>query len=308
MNPSNHRPRLVILLGPTGVGKTEAAIKLAGEYGGEIISADSMQVYRHMDIGTAKPTSEEQSLVKHHLIDLINPDEEFNAAMFGKRAREEIDKLSNEGKNIFVVGGTGLYIKSLTGGLFDGPGADSNLRDSYREDMRKYGREYLFEKLKKKDKAAAKRIHPNDVFRIIRALEVLELSGESIIAKQSGHNFQSSTYDYIKIGFTIDRDRLYKRINERVERMIRDGLAGEVEKLIEMGYDETLKPMRAFGYRHTVNCIKGMYDIGEAVRLIKRDTRHYAKRQITWFRTDSEIEWFDPSDTGAVKAKIEDFW
>ena len=308
MNPSNHRPRLVILLGPTGVGKTEAAIKLAGEYGGEIISADSMQVYRHMDIGTAKPTSEEQSFVKHHLIDLINPDEEFNAAMFGKRAREEIDKLSNEGKNIFVVGGTGLYIKSLTGGLFDGPGADSNLRDSYREDMRKYGREYLFEKLKKKDKAAAKRIHPNDVFRIIRALEVLELSGESIIAKQSGHNFQSSTYDYIKIGFTIDRDRLYKRINERVEQMIRDGLAGEVERLIKMGYDETLKPMRAFGYRHIVNCIKGMYDIEEAVRLIKRDTRHYAKRQITWFRTDSEIEWFDPSDTGAVKAKIEDFW
>ena len=308
MNPLNHRPRLVILLGPTCVGKTEAAIKLAGKYGGEIISADSMQVYRHMDIGTAKPTSEEQSLVKHHLIDLINPDEEFDAAMYGKRAREEIDRLSNEGKNIFVVGGTGLYIKSLTGGLFDGPGADRNLRDSYREDMRKYGREYLFEKLKKKDEAAAKRIHPNDVVRIIRALEVLELSGESIIAKQNEHNFGNATYDYIKIGFTIDRDRLYKRINERVEQMIRDGLAGEVERLIKMGYDETLKPMRAFGYRHIVNCIKGMYDIEEAVRLIKRDTRHYAKRQITWFKTDSEIEWFDHSDIDAVKTKIESFW
>ena len=308
MKLSNHRPRLVILLGPTGVGKTEAAIRLAGEYGGEIISADSMQVYRHMDIGTAKPTSEEQSLVKHHLIDIINPDEEFNAAMFGKRAREEIDRLSNEGKNILVVGGTGLYIKSLTGGLFDGPGADSNLRDSYREEMRRHGGEYLFEKLKKRDGAAAKRIHPNDVVRIIRALEVLELSGESIIAKQNEHNFGNSIYDYTKIGFTIDRDRLYKRINERVERMIRDGLVGEVERLIEMGYGETLKPMRSLGYRHTVNCIKGMCDIGEAVRLIKRDTRHYAKRQITWFRTDSEIEWCDPSDTDAVKAKIESFW
>jgi len=307
MNHSNPRPRLVILLGPTCVGKTEAAIKLAGEYGGEIISADSMQVYRHMDIGTAKPTPEEQSLAVHHLIDLINPDEEFDAAMFGKRAGEEIDRLSNEGKNIFVVGGTGLYIKSLTGGLFGGPGADSNLRNSYREEMRRYGREYLFEKLKKRDEAAAKRIHPNDVFRIIRALEVLELSGESIIAKQNEHNFGSAAYDYIKIGFIADRDRLYKRINERVERMIRDGLAGEVRGLMEMGYGET-KPMRSFGYRHTVNCIKGMYDIGEAVRLIKRDTRHYAKRQITWFKTDSEIEWFDHSGIDAVKIKIESFW
>lgn len=307
MKPSNHRPRLIIFLGPTCAGKTEAAIRLGCEYGGEIISADSMQVYKYMDIGTAKPTSEEQSIVKHHLIDVVSPDEEFDAAMFVKRAMVEINRLSDEGKNIFVVGGTGLYIKALIGGLFDGPGADRDLRNSYREDMRRYGRGYLYEKLKKRDAVAAKRIHPNDVFRIIRALEVLDLSGESIVAKQRWHSFGSVYYDYIKIGFKIDRELLYKRIDERVGRMVRDGLVGEVERLIKMGYDETLKPMRSFGYRHTVNYIKGMYDICEAVRLIKRDTRHYAKRQITWFGADREIEWFDPSEYDLVRAKVDTF-
>ncbi|MBE9547425.1 MAG: tRNA (adenosine(37)-N6)-dimethylallyltransferase MiaA [Proteobacteria bacterium] len=303
----NHRPRLVGILGPTGIGKTEIAVKLAREYGGEIISADSMQVYRYMDIGTAKPTPEEQSLVRHHLIDLVNPDEEFDAVMFVERARRVIDRLISDGKNIFVVGGTGLYIDALIGGLFDGPGADRNLRSSYREDMEKYGRGYLYKKLKERDEAAAERIHPNDVSRIIRALEVLELSGESIVKKQDEHNFGDKIYDSVKIGLMMDRDRLYERINERVEKMVADGLVREVEKLIGMGYDETLKPMQSFGYKHIVNCIKGMHDISEAVMLIKRDTRHYAKRQLTWFRADKDIEWFAPSDIDGVRAKIESF-
>ncbi len=307
MNSINHRPRLVVILGPTCVGKTEIAIKLAGEYGGEIISADSMQVYRYMDIGTAKPTSEERSLVRHHLIDIVSPDEEFDAAMFVGRAREVINRVNSEDKSIFVVGGTGLYIEALIGGLFDGPGADRGLRDMYREDQEKYGGCYLYEKLKERDEAAVGKIHPNDIFRIIRALEVLELSGESIVKKRNDHNFGEKVYDYLKIGLMIDRYQLYERINKRVEKMILDGLVVEVEKLLEMGYDETLKPMQSFGYRHIVNYIKGMYDIQETVRLIKRDTRHYAKRQMTWFGTDKDIEWFAPSDIDAVRVRIEDF-
>ena len=307
MNSINHRPRLVVILGPTCVGKTEIAIKLAGEYGGEIISADSMQVYRYMDIGTAKPTSEERFLVRHHLIDIVSPDEEFDAAMFVGRAREVINRVNSEDKSIFVVGGTGLYIEALIGGLFDGPGADRGLRDMYREDQEKYGGCYLYEKLKERDEAAVGKIHPNDIFRIIRALEVLELSGESIVKKRNDHNFGEKVYDYLKIGLMIDRYQLYERINKRVEKMILDGLVVEVEKLLEMGYDETLKPMQSFGYRHIVNYIKGMYDIQETVRLIKRDTRHYAKRQMTWFGTDKDIEWFAPSDIDAVRVRIEDF-
>ena len=307
MNSTSHKPRIVIILGPTGVGKTEVAIKLACEYGGEIISADSMQVYRYMDIGTAKPTPEERSLVKHHLIDVVDPDEKFDTAMFMGGAGEVINRLNSEGKSIFVVGGTGLYIKALIGGLFNGPGADRDLRNAYREDLERYGREYLYEKLKEMDEVAAERIHPNDVFRTIRALEVLELSGESIVKKRSDHNFSDKRYDFIKIGLMIDRGLLYERINKRVEKMIADGLVGEVEKLLKMGYDETLKPMQAFGYRNIVNCIKGRYDIQEAVEMIKSDTRHYAKRQLTWFRADENIEWLAPSNIDAARAEIESF-
>jgi tRNA dimethylallyltransferase len=307
MNSIDDKPRIVIILGPTGVGKTEVAIKLAGEYGGEIISADSMQVYRYMDIGTAKPTSEEQSLVRHHLIDVVDPDEEFDAAMFMSQAGEVIDRLNSEDKNIFVVGGTGLYIEVLIGGLFNGPGADRDLRSAYRKELVKYGNEYLYEKLKKMDEGAAAKIHPNDVFRTIRALEVLELSGESIIKKRSDHHFGDKRYDFIKIGFMIDRALLYEKINGRVEKMMADGFLREAEKLLEMGYDENLKPMQAFGYRHIVNSIKGRCDIEEAVRMIMSSTRRYAKRQLTWFRADENIEWVDPSNIDVVRAKIGNF-
>lgn len=307
MNSTGYKPRIVIILGPTGVGKTEVAIKLAREYGGEIISADSMQVYRYMDIGTAKPTPEEQSLVKHHLIDIVDPDEEFNAAMFMSQAGRVIDRLSSENKSIFVVGGTGLYIEALIGGLFNGPGTDRDLRSAYRKELVKYGGGYLYEKLKKMDGAASDIIHPNDIFRTIRALEVLELSGESIVKKRSDHRFGDKRYDFIKIGFMIDRAVLYEKINGRVEKMMTDGLVEEVEKLLKMGYNENLKPMQAFGYRYVVDGIKGRRDIEEMVNMIKSSTRHYAKRQLTWFRADKNIEWIDPSNIELVRAKTSSF-
>ena len=301
------KPRLIVILGPTAVGKTAAAIALARESGGEIISADSMQVYRFLDIGTAKPTLEEQSLVKHHLIDVINPDEQFNAAMFIRLAEVIIGKLIDTGKPIFVVGGTGLYIKALLGGLFEGPDADEDLRGLYRQELKQFGKTYLYEKLKEKDGQAAAQIDRNDIPRIIRALEVLELSGLSIVEKQKAHHFGDKPYDFIKIGLMMERAELYERIDQRTEKMVEDGLVDEVEGLFSMGYHGSLKPMQALGYKHIARLIKGSYNLADAVMMIKRDTRHFAKRQMTWFGADRQIEWFAPSDLDAVRRKIDHF-
>ena len=301
------KPRLIVILGPTAVGKTAAAMALARESGGEIVSADSMQVYRLLDIGTAKPTLEEQSLVRHHIIDVVNPDEQFNAAMFIRLAHETIGKLNDAGKPVFVVGGTGLYIKALLGGLFEGPDADEDLRRLYKQELKQFGQTYLYEKLKERDELAAAQIDKNDIPRIIRALEVLELCGISIVEKQNAHRFGDNLYDVIKIGLTVERTELYKRIDQRTEKMIEDGLVEEVERLFSSGYRENLKPLQALGYKHIVRLIKGSCNLADATRMIKRDTRHFAKRQMTWFGRDREIEWFAPSDLDAMRRRIDQF-
>ncbi|MFB3924817.1 MAG: tRNA (adenosine(37)-N6)-dimethylallyltransferase MiaA [Syntrophales bacterium] len=301
------KPRIIIIVGPTGVGKTELAIRLALDYGGEIISADSMQVYRHMDIGTAKPTREQMSAVRHHLIDVVDPDEDFNAAVFVDLADRAVRELEKEDRNIFLVGGTGLYIRALTGGLFEGPGADSELRGQYREELRLFGKEYLYRKLKEKDPQAASRIKPNDTVRMIRALEVYTLCGQSIVKKQNDHGFRKRPYECLKIGLIKERGRLYRDIDCRCEDMIRKGLVEEVETLLKLGFGETLKPMCTFNYRYIVDYLKGKYPLAEALRWMKRDTRRYAKRQMTWFRRDEEIEWYVPSDITGIKARIEKF-
>jgi tRNA dimethylallyltransferase len=301
------KPRLIVILGPTAAGKTALALALAHESGGEIISADSMQVYRYLDIGTAKPTREERSLVKHHAIDIVNPDEQFNAAMFIRLAHGAIGKLSDAGKPVFVVGGTGLYIKALLGGLFEGPDADEDLRKLYRQELKQFGNTYLYEKLRERDEQAAAQIDRNDIPRIIRALEVLELCGLSIVEKQKAHHFGDNLYDVIKIGLKMERTELYKRIDQRTEKMIEDGLVDEVERLLSMGYHETLKPMQALGYKHIARLIKGSCNLADAVKMIKRDTRHFAKRQMTWFGRDKEIEWFAPSDIDTIRRKIDHF-
>ena len=301
------KPRLVVILGPTAVGKTAAAMALAGESGGEIISADSMQVYRLLDIGTAKPTRAEQALVRHHIIDVVNPDEQFNAAMFIRLAQETIGRLSDAGKPVFVVGGTGLYIKALLGGLFEGPDADEDLRRLYKQELKQFGETYLYEKLKEKDELAAAQIDRNDIPRIIRALEVLDLCGVSIVEKQNAHRFGDNLYDAIKIGLTVERAELYKRIDQRAEKMVADGIVEEVEGLLSSGYAENLKPLQALGYKHIVRLIRGSCNSADAVKMIKRDTRHFAKRQITWFGRDRETEWFAPSDIDTIKRKIYNF-
>lgn len=303
-----NRPCVMIIVGSTGVGKTGLALEIAEVCGGEIISADSMQVYRYMDIGTAKPTEEERGRVEHHLIDVVDPDEEFNAAHYVKISEKIIKTLHNERKRIFVVGGTGLYIRALVGGLFAGPGADHDLRNFYHDVCDKHGKAYLHRLLEQRDSLATERIHVNDAVRTIRALEVLESTGKSIVTMQEEHGFKDSLYDYRIIGLERERGNLYERIDKRVEQMMAEGLVDEVKKLIQMGYGESLRPMQTMCYRHIVDYVKGDCDRDEAVRLIKRDTRHYAKRQFTWFKKDEDVTWFDPDNSSAVRKEVENFF
>src|SRR5512139_1181155 len=230
------RPRVVILLGPTGTGKSKWAIEWAEESGGEIISADSMQVYRHMDIGTAKPTLDDQKRVQHHLIDLVTPDQPFHAALYRTLGRKTIDRLHQEKKHIWVVGGTGLYIKTLTQGLFSSPKIDPHVRENLKQEAKEKGADALYGRLKKVDPNTAIRLHPNDLFRIIRALEVFDSTGAPISFYREQHRFGERPYETLKMGLELDRDMLYRRIDERVDQMLEEGFLQEVEKLMEMGY------------------------------------------------------------------------
>jgi len=299
---------LVIINAPTATGKTELAIDLALEFGGEIINADSLQVYRYLDIGTAKPTIEQRNKVRHHLIDVVDPDEEFNAAIFTQMARQIIQNLAETRKPVFVVGGTGLYIRALLKGIIDTPAIDKNIRNHYRRLGEVKGKEYLYNLLKKKDAEAARRIKPNDTVRVIRALEVLEQSGESIISKQTRHSGNDSPYNTFKIGLQVDREELKKRISQRTQKMIAAGLLEEVKSVLARGYSETLKPLQSLGYKQIIKYLAAEFDLEEALRLINRETWHYAKRQMTWFFADKEIKWFNLDCSYDIKKHVEKFW
>jgi tRNA dimethylallyltransferase len=299
---------LVIICSPTATGKTELAIKLASEFCGEIISADSLQVYRYLDIGTAKPSREQRNKVKHHMIDIVDPDEEFNAAIYTGQARIIIDNLIRQGKPVFVVGGTGLYIRALLRGIIDTPTVDDKIRTHYRELRNLHGKEYLFKLLQQRDAQAALKINPNDSIRVIRALEVLEQSGESIIEMQKRHSFADCPYTTYKIGLQFDREELKNRIARRTEKMVVAGLLEEVKSLLDRGYIEKLKPLQSLGYKQVIEFLGGQYDWERALHLIAHDTWHYAKRQMTWFAADKEINWYDPDNLEDIKNNVETFW
>jgi tRNA dimethylallyltransferase len=301
------KPCLIVLAGPTGIGKTELALHLAETFHGEIISADAMQVYRFMDIGTAKPTAQQRSRVRHHLLDVVNPDEPFNAALFINQTRPVIEALHRQCRPVFVAGGTGLYIKALLGGLFDGPLTDETLRASYRAALSAHGPACLFEELQRKDALAARRINPNDVVRVMRALEVMEISGQSIVQQHERHHFSERRYDYLKIGLMMDRQLLFDRIGHRTDRMMASGFVEEVRHLLAMGYAKSLKPMQSLGYRHIVRYLDGLHDLPGTVQAIKGDTRRYAKRQMTWFGSDKEMIWCRPEDREAVTKTVASF-
>ena len=299
---------LVIINSPTATGKTELAVNLALEFGGEIISADSMQVYRYLDIGTAKPSMDERKGIKHHLIDVVNPDEEFNAALFAQKARAIISESAGKGKPVFVVGGTGLYIRALLRGIIDTPDVDENIRNHYRKLRDIHGKKYLYDLLLQRDAAAAAQINSNDSVRVIRALEVLEQTGESILVKQKRHSFADSPYKTYKIGIQVDKKELKQRIELRTEKMIAAGLLDEVKSILAMGYSEKLKPLQSLGYKQVIGFLRDKYDWQSCIDLIKRDTWQYARRQMTWFSADKEINWFSNDSVDEIVNNVVKFF
>ncbi|MBW1912230.1 MAG: tRNA (adenosine(37)-N6)-dimethylallyltransferase MiaA [Deltaproteobacteria bacterium] len=304
---TDDRPRLIIITGPTASGKSSLAVDLAIELGGEIISADSMQVYRGMDIGTAKPTTKERRGVRHHLIDVVDPDEEFNASIFRSLAEAVIGGITARQKPCFLVGGTGLYIKTLLGGLFECPPTDPELRKKLFRECDEYGPSDLHQRLEKLDPESAQKIHLNDRARLIRALEVIALTDQPLSSLVQGHGFKENHFKTLKICLNMDRELLYHLINERSLRMMEAGLVAETKKLLEMGYSPELKPMKSLGYRHAVALLKRECDQDEMVRQLQTDTRRYAKRQLTWFRADPDIAWVAPEDKDLIKEKIRVF-
>ncbi len=284
--------KVIIILGPTGVGKTALSIFLAKKLNTEIISADSMQVYRHMDIGTAKPSAKELSTVYHHLINILSPSETFSAGLFKEKALEIIHDLHSRNKIPVIVGGTGLYIRSLTKGLFDGPGADDSLRKVLNEEEKRYGKGHLYKKLVTIDHDAAEKINPRDTRRVIRAIEVSVIDGNNISESQRLSTIPSD-YDFLKIGLFRERKELYKIIEDRVDRMIDRGLLDETKNLLTFNPNKTA--LQALGYKEIKLYIDGHVDIEEAVRLIKKRTKMYAKRQFTWFKKEPDILWVDIS-------------
>ena len=288
------KPRVVFILGPTGAGKSEVAMEVALQVRGEIISADSLQLYRHMDIGTGKPAPEQRRKVRHHLIDVVDPDEEFNVAMFREMALRAIQEIRSRRNQAIVCGGTGLYIKALSHGLFVGPGKDAEIRKGLEEERKEKGLGYLYERLKQVDPDATCWIHPNDRQRIIRALEVFTLTGKGLSQWQGDHRFGESPFESLKIGLNRDREELYGIINRRCEEMGSSGLIEEVRWLTGNGYGPDLKPLQSVGYYQAGLYLRGEMGLEESISLMKRDTRRLAKRQLTWFRADKEIRWFHP--------------
>jgi len=287
------KPKIIVIAGPTGAGKSHVALELAPKIEAEIIVADSVQVYRYMDIGTAKPTARDKALVPHHLLDLIDPDESFSAGAFRDVAEKVIAELHRKQKNILVCGGTGLYLKALIRGLFRGPGKNEALRRSLETREVEHGEGYLHNELERIDPLSAQRIHPKDTFRIIRALEIFHSTGAPPSQHYSEHAFQETRYDYLQIGFQWDRPLLYERIEKRCDHMVANGFVEEVHTLRARGYHLGLKSMQSLGYRHIGAFLEGRTTLEEAIRTMKRDTRRYAKRQLTWFRADPSVIWVD---------------
>jgi len=293
-------PKLLVICGPTASGKSELAIRLARELDAEIVNADSMQVYRGMDIGTAKPAPAQRAEIRHHLIDVADPDRLFSAADFAETADAAISDIAGRDKRVIVVGGTGLYIRALLKGLVDSPSGAGEIRRELQAEADELGNQAMLEQLVLVDPELAARIHPNNRVRIIRALEVYRLTGIPLSRYQQEHGFSVERYESLQIGIKVERTELYRRIDERVERMVREGLLDEVRRLLALGYNQDLKAMRAIGYKEAAACLAGVYGLEEAVRLIKRDSRRYAKRQLTWFNADPDILWLEYSENFAT--------
>jgi tRNA dimethylallyltransferase len=301
------RPRVATLAGPTAVGKTAVALEIAQQLNAEIVNADSLQVYREMDIGTAKPTMAERTLVPHHLVDIVDPDEAYNAARYLQDGRMIISRLHDRGVPPLVVGGTGLYIKALLHGLLQDGEAPYAIRQRLREDLNSLGLAALYERLKQRDPVTQEKLPPGDSYRILRALEVMEATGRPMSALQDEHRFRDAPYETLKLGLNLPREELYARIDRRVEVMLAAGWLTEVRGLLDR-YGAVVRPLKSLGYRHLIAYLKGEWDWEEAVESIKRETRHYAKRQLTWFGADPEVRWFHPGEVTELTKLLKEFF
>lgn len=302
------KPKVLLVVGPTATGKSELGIELAKRFGGEIISADSMQVYRLMDIGTAKPSPQVLKEVPHHMIDLLWPDETFSAGLFRKMGREAIDQIIKKGKLPIVVGGTGLYIKALTEGLIEGLEGQRELRERLLQKASAQGKYALWEDLKEVDPESASRVHPHDLYRVIRALEIYHLTGLPPSKLRKSHSFRDRPYELLKIGLKKSKEELLKRIEERVKEMIKRGLVEEVRELLKRGYGPELPSMKAIGYKEMILYLKGEIGLEEAIGLIVKNTWQLARRQMIWFKRDKEINWFEyPEEKEKIFSLSEEF-
>ena len=300
-------PQVLVLIGPTAIGKTALSLDLAVLFNCEIISVDSMQVYRYMDIGTAKASRGERELVPHHLIDIVDPDEDYDAARFVKDATLLIGEISARGKLPLLTGGTGLYLKSLLDGIFPEAPSDKEVRNALKDKLKRQGSKVLHEELSLCDSISAAKIHQNDTQRLLRALEVYHTTGtpwSTHLANHRNANVAGLSADTLQIGLTTDREKLYQRINMRCDMMLSEGLEAEVKGLLKRGYSPGLKSMGSIGYRHMAGFINNEYNREEMSRLLARDTRRYAKRQYTWFNKMDEVNWVDVQKQKLVLEKV----
>lgn len=288
---------LVALVGPTAVGKSGIAILVAKALGTEVLTADSRQVYRGMDIGTDKPTVAERQGVPHRLIDLVDPDQPFNTGEFRRQAVAEIARLHGEGKVPLLVGGTGLYVRTVLRGLWEGPAADWEFRRRLEREAAAEEADWLHRRLTEVDPESARRLHPNDRVKIVRALEVHHLLGRPLSGEHARHAFSEQPFAPLLIGLTRERTALYRRVDDRVELEIAKGLVEETRRLMDRGYGRHLGSMKGLGYKQMAGYLAGDYDYEEAVRRLKRDTRRFAKRQLTWFRREPDMQWLTIGDS-----------
>ena len=282
---------IVVIVGPTAVGKSRVAIEVAKVFETEVLTADSRQVYRGMDIGTDKPAREERQTVPHRLIDLVNPDESFNAGLYRRHALDEIERLYRDRRLPLVVGGTGLYVRILLKGLCGAPPTDPIMREALQQEAKDHGYDRLYARLVAVDPVAAARLHPRDESKVIRALEVYQLSGRRMSEFQQEHGFDERPFSALIIGLNRDRDLLYRCIEERIDWQLAHGLIEETTQLLAQGYRRDSAAMKGLGYRQVAEYLASQYDAAEMVRRFKRDTRHFSKRQMTWFRKEPGIQW-----------------
>ena len=288
-----NKPKILCVVGPTASGKTDYAVELALKCGGEVVSCDSMQIYKHMDIGTAKPTADEMKGVKHHMIDIIEPNESFSVARFSEMARECIDDILLRGKMPVLCGGTGLYFDSTINNInFIQMDTDEEYRKYLESAAKDFGNEYVYKILKRVDEESAESIHPNNLKRVIRALEIYKTTGKKK-SELDKEQLSEPLYEPEITGLMRDREVLYDRINKRVDIMMEKGLVEEVSELIKMGIDTEATSMQAIGYKEIIEYLDGKTSLSDAVDKIKRESRRYAKRQLTWFKRNEKIHWIN---------------